>query len=91
MNINPRDRMITLLKGYLQKDHVEMKNPMRYYLNLLESGENLRPKHLNSLVPFLRWDLNMNERQLRFYFADVVSSNSKSSKGQGAGTLEGFF
>lgn len=79
MNNNPRNRLIDLLTTYLNKPHIMMKGPMRYYLERLQDGQNLKPSHFQTIVPYLKWDLKMTEPQIRLYFSELIGSQKPMS------------
>ena len=90
MNNEPRERLIKLLNSYLSKPHVLMKRPMRFYLNRLETGQNLKTSHIRSLLPFLRWNLSpMTDKQIMEYFFELTRPTRTPP--QPSNTLEHFF
>ena len=68
-----------------------MKTPMRYYLNQLETGQPLKVKHLRQLTPYLKFDLDMTDKQVFAFFYEVTLPVPETHQLQPLNTLEQFF
>ena len=90
MITEPKDILIRLLNKYLSKPHILMKEPMRYYLSRLQSGQNLKPSHLRSITPYLKWDLKMTERQVQDFFFELTRPHRTPPQPHPINTLETF-
>ena len=75
---NPRQQLINLINKYLNKPHIKMKGPLRYYLRRLNNGDNLKITHLKTIIPYLKWDLKMTEKQILHYFSDLTRTPKPS-------------
>ena len=73
-----RQKLIRLINIYINKPHIKMKGPLRYYLQRLNSGNNLKTSHLKTILPYLKWDMKMSEKQILHYFSDLIGTSKPS-------------
>lgn len=92
MTDQTRQLLIDLITGYLNRPHIQMKGPMKYYLHLLENGMSLKPRHLQTIVPYLRFDMKMEDHDINSFFSPLTDQRpiKRTLTNQSISTLEPF-
>lgn len=91
MNINKQQLLIELITTYINKPRIKMNTAMSYYRTQLIGNKQIKPKHFDQLIPYLRFDMKMNEHQLKSTFGDLIGSGSIPVPPDNNNSLEQFF
>lgn len=86
----PKDYLIYLLRKYISKPHIKMKEPMNYMKVTLQKDGFIRPQHLEMLMPYLVYDMRTTRTNIKDYFSPIISNKPITQPTIPENTLENF-
>ena len=86
-----RDLLVSFLNNLLTKDHILMREVLKYYRDLLLKGRNLRDQHFEHLIPYLMKYSTLTVDDCWDFHRSITGQSVPSTNEQPTNDLTQFF